>query len=484
MRRCSATALLPIPLLAALSCGDPGAASNEPARHLLLISIDTLRADRLSCYDGRAGVSPNIDRLAGQGALFETCYAPMGMTLACVTSMLTSRYPDETGVTYNQLQASPGVVTLAERLADRGFRNRALVANGVLSAKHSGLAQGYRDPDQDYRRIDDEERLTAEAERILRHGFGEDRREFLWLHYMAPHGPYTPPDDDLAALDPDYDGPLDGTGDTLDPIFVDQVELDPRDLQHVLARYDGEVRFVDRLVGRVLAALEDSGQADDTLVVLTADHGEELYDRRYYFYHANSLYGSVTRVPLLFRLPGRIEPGVIDGITELVDLLPTVLDYLDVPVPDEDPRTRPTGDSLRRAIDGDRVEKEFAFAQVVDQIYLVRNKRWSYVRNPNRYEPKSVPEEGRYEVAERELYDLTTDPGERINVADQHPDVVDEMERRLDAWQYGLTRMRPKTAPQLDPERLEELRRLGYLNPEPWPPAPRKDRTSEDEGDE
>lgn len=447
-----------------------GVSASTPAldsvRHLLLISVDALRADFLGVYGADYDTTPNVDDLARGGTLFERCYSVMGTTLPSVASLMTSRYPDEHGAFTNHAMLSPEEVTLGECLREAGFRNRAMVANGALAAEYTRLDQGY--DSGDFLRVDNEAELTERAVEMLGGDFGVGQREFLWLHYMAPHAPYEPPEQLVEAFDDGpYDGPYDGTNATLDPVTVDRVDLAPRDLAHIRALYAAEVNKVDRMIRRLLAALDQSGKRDETLVVFTADHGEEVYDHQYYFYHSNSPYRTVVGVPLIFSLPGVIPAGRrVEHPVSLVDVLPTLLGLLQVPYDSFGTDASPRGVDLRPTLFGrDRSPpRTYVHSQIMDRIYSVRTDRWAFIRNESGFMPRSVPEAGEFHIAPRELYDLEVDPKELRNVIDEHPEVAERLEMAMDGWLVGLDRSRPRTAPKLPPERLKELRELGYIS--------------------
>lgn len=453
-------------LLPACSKDEPAAAPKLPtAKHLLLITVDTLRADRLHCYGGRDGASPAIDKLAAEGVRFTDCHAPMGMTLACLTTLMTSKYPDETAVTNNTLKLDPGENTLAERLTAAGFRSRGFVTNGVLAHNRSGIDQGFTGG---YEPNDNESYIATKVRGILENDFGKvpNQREFMWVHFMNPHQPYDPPPKYMKLFDPNYEGKIDTKPETIDGIFVNKTKLAQRDLDHILAIWDGQVRFVSDLVGSLMDTLAKAGLDKDTLVVFTADHGEDLYDHNAYFYHANSLYRSVTHVPLILRQTGAIPAGTThDDLIELVDVMPTILARMDVPVAlDENPGTLPRGIDLSPAIFGTgRLDRlPFAFSQLESETYGVRNKNWFYVDNPNDYMPVSVPKEGKYPIARRELYDCKADPREQTNVVTQREDVAKNMLEQLNRWKAGLKKG-TKLAQTMTKQDLEDLEKLGYV---------------------
>ena len=451
-------------LLSALLLGCSGGVSPR-AKHLLLVTVDTLRADRLGCYGGPNRPSPTIDALAAEGVRFASAFVPRALTLPSMTTFFTSRYLDEHGVLDNRMVIGAGEVLLAEHLAAAGFRNRAWSASRILAPQRAHIEQGFA-PGA-YQHEADEAAMTARAAEFLRDEFGrEGLREFLWLHYMRPHKPYEPPAPfDRRFVDPGYRGRHDGSSANLDRIYLERERLAPEDRRHIEAIYDGTIAYVDSLVKEVLAALDASGQALDTLVVFAADHGEDLYSHHFYYYHANSVYRSSTQVPLLFRQPGAVRSGaVVEGIAESVDLVPTLLRWLAVEPLAGAERWRGVDLSPLLAPDADatRTPREFTVAQWGDEIYAIRSGRWLYVHNPRRIAPDGPPVAGRYPIAEQELYDVEADPDEQVNVIEAHPEEAQRLRAALERWKGGLARGRAAVAES--DERMAELEALGYID--------------------
>ncbi len=450
-------------LLVAVASLSLVACDGRPAsKNLVLITIDTLRTDRLGCYGGPNATSPNIDRLAAEGTLFEDAYTPRGLTLPAMTSFFTSRYPIEHGVLTNQSPVQDDEVMLAEVLESAGFRTRAWVANGILCLDHNRFRQGFPAGHFSFER--DEAKMTAEAVRHLKSGFGREQREFLWLHYISPHRPYEPPAPYATMFDPAYDGPYDGSKEALDRIFIEKIPLEERDLRHILAVYDGTIRFVDDLIGQVLQALAESGVERETLVVFNADHGEDLYSHNFYFYHSNSIYRSSTQVPLILRQAGRVPADRrVQGMVENVDFMPTLLALLAVPPERIAGRERWRGDDLTPVIDGGGVQKRYAFAQWGDRVFSIRDREWMYLSNPEDVQPRSPPFEGAYPIGREELYRVAVDPDEQSNVAAAHPEKAREMQAALTEFLEGLVRAGEESGMPLGSEDLDTLRSLGYV---------------------
>ena len=357
-------------------------------RHILILSIDTLRADRLGCYGHEIGTSPAIDRLARQGARFEHAQVPRGATWPTLTSMLTGVYPVTHGVRRNGV--IPGVRRrmMFRYLREAGYATGAFLCNfddALTASKRRGLDKLMRGKTSRTRDQSVWDRRATEAAIAWLEEHREDKT-FTWLHLMNPHRPYDPPAEH-EALVPAYSGWLrdrvtleevrgwiaDGTmpmaaskleeilaaptprsnraqtyaeliaaqkgrikfDQLLDWIVLADAELSAADLAYILGRYDAEIGGSDARIAEVLRAVERLELTDDTLIVFTSDHGEELYDHNRYLFHGSSIYQGTVAMPLIFCWPGRISPVVLPQLVDMMDVLPTVLEFAGVPIPEE-----------------------------------------------------------------------------------------------------------------------------------------------------
>ena len=297
--------------------------------NVLLITVDTLRADHLSCYGYERATSPTIDELAQGGALFEQAIAQRSQTWPSLTSIRTSLYPHEHGVRRNGQPLEGPARTLARVMQEHGYRTAASLTN-MRRAKHPGFEEVFFFKG-------DARDLQATRSAIDWLTTAGDTKFFFWLHYIAPHKPYRPPAPFDQKFGEPYSGDVDGERETLDRITLDKVELSDEDLAHVVALYDGEIAFVDDQIRQVLDVLEASGLDDNTLIVFSSDHGEELFQRNHYFYHSNSIYDSVLHIPWIVRLPDQSDGAAgrrVSRVVESIDFAPTVLDLLALPIPD------------------------------------------------------------------------------------------------------------------------------------------------------
>jgi arylsulfatase A-like enzyme/Tfp pilus assembly protein PilF len=430
MRR--STRLVALAALATIGCS-LGAKRDVPerARHLVLVTIDTLRADRLGCY-GRSDVAtPNMDRLAAQGAMASQAMAHAPLTRPSHTSLLTGLLPSEHGIRDN---VSPGlgtgVPTLAGFLREQGFHTSAFVSSIVLS-RQSGLDRGFDLYSDRFQADADDARFLNTIQKRGDETLGEavgwlekaprDQRLFLWLHLYDPHDPYEPPE--------------------------------PYASRYAGRPYDGEVAWSDELIGRLDAALGRLGLAPHTLFVVTSDHGEGLGEHAEGG-HGFFVYQSTLRVPLLLRGPGIVPGSRLSVTARTVDLFPTVLDLLGVPVP---AGTRQAGRSLAGPLRGGKALPEAP--TYAESLIPLLHFGWSDLRTLR---------EGRFKYIEAprpELYDLDADPGETHNLEATQTATAEAMRTALASYvqaERAAVDKEPEAA-TVPPDLLEKLGALGYL---------------------
>jgi len=331
---------------AALLCGAGfGCAAPEGARpDVLLITIDTLRADRLGSYGFRLPTSPAIDRLAGQGVVFERAIAGASFTAASHASIMASRYTREHTIGYeNGTTRLQDITTLAEILQRDGYQTAAFVGNLVLDHS-SGLDRGFAvyddeltdaEPNRPYFFERIAEKTTRRAIRWL-----QDRDAgpfFLWVHYQDPHGPYTPPPDFAGRFPPQStpeekmlpflsgDAGLNGI-----PAYQEIEGIHRPSIYE--ARYAEEIAYADHWIGRLLAQVDAAASEAGAIVALTADHGESLGEEGRYFMHGNSTKPDQAHVPLILRAPG-LAAGRRPELVHHVDIMPTILELVGLEIP-------------------------------------------------------------------------------------------------------------------------------------------------------
>ncbi len=422
------------------SCA-PAAPPRPP--DVVLVVIDTLRADRVGAYGNPRGLTPTLDGLAAQGTLFENVIAQAPHTIPSMLQLMTSRYAQG-------LEIAPSERTLAETLQAAGYDTLAVVENPNFEQhpEAHGLRRGFRRfyrngvldraslAQQLYKTGTPADAVTAQAVRALR---TRDRTRplFLWVHYFDPHDPYLPPfADDLEALSRGADSSVTGDLRATDVYLkAPPAALAPADRARLLALYDAEVRYADQALGELLACLRAEGLFERALIVATSDHGESLGEHDVWT-HGRSAWDSEIRVPLIVRRPGQREAARVRDARELLDVVPTVLEAAGV---------TPTG--LR--LDGRSL-----FAAGARPAFLFW-KEWQIVRTP---EWKLVQTR-----AHVQLFRIDQDPGETRDVLAERRDVAETLLRARDE---RLRAAGVSSAELDDVSRAawERLRALGYLH--------------------
>lgn len=438
----------------ATDSNDPMAIPPQP--NVVVYLIDTLRADHLGIYGYDRSTSPSIDRLGASGAVFDNAYAQDTRTLGSIPSLLTSLYPSTHGIQRFGQKLAGDTPTIAEVFAAAGYRTASFITN-VNAGKLPGLERGFGHfhdairsanplPFVGKRYFDrDAHRSFPEAAFFDWLDESPEAPFFAYVHTAEPHRPYNPPPPYDTMFDPEYTGSVTGYFEGPDGYGR---AVKPADVEHVRALYDGEVVFADAAVGRLLAGLEKRGLADETLVVITADHGEELRDRGGWN-HGHSAYNELLRVPLVMAGPGIRAGTRIAAPAQLVDVAPTVLAWARLP---DQPSFE--GDSLLSLLDRSdddalRDRAVFAMSTQPPPQFVVIKGDW-----------KAIIGTGK----PPELYDLASDPGETTNLAELHEDelavLLDHLKARLATRRRGP---RAESEQPLSPDDESRLRALGYI---------------------
>lgn len=439
-------------LVALGSCG-----LGQPSPAIVLVTVDTLRADHVGAWGYPVGTTPALDAFAAESATFLRTMVPRSQTWPTLASILTSRYPVSHGVRKNGQALAADTETIAEVLRERGYLCAAFLSNsGQAGWPGFGLLQDARDQDR---------RLLSEAKGWLR--ANAERRFFLWIHFFAPHRPFQPPLPYVERFDPGYAGRIDGSIEQMRQITAGRHAADEADLRHMLARYDGEVRYFDRLFGELMTTLRELGLDERTIVALTSDHGEELYERHRYFSHSASIYDTVLHVPLCIRLPvGAPRGHLVPGITESIDLAPTLLALVGADAPDSW-RGRPLDSAVRGGSEPER--DHAAFSELEDRVVSVRTREHRYIYNPDDFDfPMEGGELGLvFPLQAEELYVHRTDPAERDNRAVGEPEISRALRERVERWMESNDwdeASRRHARSSVPAEVQESLRALGYAN--------------------
>jgi arylsulfatase A-like enzyme len=436
----------------------PTATAGVQPPNIVLVTVDALRADHLGVYGYDRPTSPSLDALATEAVVVRDHIAHAPYTKASMASLFTGLYPTShktfttsrgfseamTGHVDGNVPLTdvldPQLWTLASALASVGYETVGLNTNPFL-LKEFGFANGF----DDYRFVSAgdsfataPEVVTAALERIDRRASAKPL--FLWMHVMEPHSPYAPARESQAMFPPRR------------PALVAPMDVIPswivrdgsNDAHFYEALYDAEILEVDAALGRLFSGLKDRRLWDGTVLVLTADHGEEFFDHGG-FEHNRTLYDEMLRVPLIIRAPG-LRPGMRETQTQAVDLAPTLSALAGSTAPEG-----LAGANIWSRLSGEKTGEPVAVAENVGGLYALRTPEWKFVSNL----------QGRHE-----LYQLTVDPRERENLAQTDPDRTRRMRDRLAAMlgnaHLAGSAVREGFVP-IPPRVLKNLRSLGYI---------------------
>jgi arylsulfatase A-like enzyme len=457
-------------LLAASLATVPGACSRtRPSASLLLITIDTLRADHLSAYGYSRPTSPRIETLARQGMVFRNTFATVPRTTQSVATILTGLYPKHHRARGLFSFLPPGNTTLSEILKERGYSTWAVVSN-IFLQPGKGFEQGFDSYSNPRSRFDGDSSRQVTDEALQRIAAAPPGSPFfLWVHYLDPHWSYEPEPRFAAMFDPGY-RPSEAMKEMVEGKFhkgdiIFNNPLDPADRRHLVALYDGEIAQVDEQVGRLLDGIPPEVR-ENLLIVLTSDHGESLGEHGYSFAHGEYLYDGTLRVPLLFVFPGRVPLGEQSRFASLLDVAPSILRLLglpDRPGMDGIPLFAAAGSGMVPAGSHDLLfaETDYQLIHSANPRFFVPGVqgRWSCSRRGPRKLIR-IPHPG---GDLRELYDLSADPEESRPLDPAADPGAAQLERDLDGWadlEEGAGESPEQT---LTPEQKERLRSLGYL---------------------
>lgn len=405
------------------------AVAQEPSRlNVVLITIDTLRADHLGCYGDGSIQTPNIDRLAHEGVRFTQAYTPVPITLPAHASLMTGEFPLATGMhDFSGNKLSPNIVTLAKVLRDHGYTTAAFIGAAVLDSRF-GLNQGFETyfDHFDFGRSAEvhldavERRGDLVVDEALKWLELEPKPPFfLWVHLYDPHAPYRPPE--------------------------------PYASRYRARPYDGEIAFADAQVGRLMAFLRERRRFENCLIVLASDHGESLGEHGEKT-HGFFIYDATLHVPLIIKIP-RGAPRVVNDEVSLVDVMPTVLQELNVAIP-----AGVQGRSLLSlALGRPSVNTSNLYAESYPPLL---HFGWNSLQGVQWRGLKYI------ETTRPELYDTRTDPKELHNLYHERRALADEMSERLHGMVHRFTPsagVAEAGQSLTDPALLESLRSLGYV---------------------
>ncbi|MBW2146859.1 MAG: sulfatase [Deltaproteobacteria bacterium] len=405
--------------------------------NILLISVDSLRADHLGCYGYGHPTSPNIDALAEAGELCERLICPGIPTMPSYATLYTGQHPITHGIVAHPCknELDKNVPFLPKLFLQAGYTTCALDS---LMRSRIWFGRGYEfyiDPSIKhtllYLAVTCED-INARAIPWLRAHASEPF--FLFIHYWDPHWPFNPPERYRELF---YQGnPTDPNNHSLDAWWKHPLGAAARDTwlrtenglitdaDYIVALYDQEIRYLDNGIGELIAALDELGLAENTIVMLTADHGESMTEHGIFFEH-HGLYDCTIHVPLIVRWPGRLRGGGrLPHLLQLTDIAPTILEAAGLAIPDE-----MEGGSFWKLLTGE--EQEGGHKQVIS-LECTWQAKWSLLTDTYKFILAREPD--LYGNPPCELYDLLRDPQEKHNIAEEQPGIAGAMEKELEGW--------------------------------------------------
>ena len=435
--------------------------------NVVLVTVDTLRADQLGIYGHPYVKTPALDAIGRAGATFSSHFIQEPQTNPSHASMFTGLYPSSSGIRVHMVDKLPSSLdTTASVLQSAGYQTAGLYSWLSFEPQYSGLQHGF----QTYRSVGpapsglmsnstiekamaqyriaeqylvlpklandvlpwksnvestDKGRadLTTDAAIAQLQAFASDAPYFLWVHYFDPHYPYQPPAGFSQLYNPTYQGPIDGSMRVVDSIQSGDLNPGAADIRQLLSLYQGEITFLDTHISRLFQEIDRLGQTDNTVVVVAGDHGESFgehadLDEGGEFFHPHSLYNTEQRVPLLLRYPARLKAGTtVTAPTQAIDLFPTLLELAGISV-----SAQSEGKSLVQLLDGrDDGAGRAAYAAMPDYVFTsVATNGWKLIQNNA--------------SGTRRLFDLRADPLEQHDQLQAEPGIVTSMTGKLETW--------------------------------------------------
>lgn len=466
-----------------------GNTGHPNGKNVLLIVIDTLRQDHLSTYGSPQKTTPSMDAFAKEAVQYQTAISQSPWTTPSHAALFTGQYPSRNGVDGRNIHLHPDENTLAEVLSRNGYQTAGFI-NNVYIRRQTGLAQGFQEYEEFwgrnegssillfvefirnrfYPRTDKGATETNQAvANWLDHDWNSNNPFFLFTHYMEPHALYGSTKEYLGQFLPDGISPEDARHVNQDPelYICNKLQMTDRDFEILRGLYSSDIRYLDNRIGELLDLLRSRKLLDNTIVILTADHGENFGDH-HLMSHELSIYDTLLRVPLLIRYPGGLSAGLqVEIPVQLIDIFPSLLSVLGI----HDARLHLQGSTLlpdqiqnrkqeyvfveynnSRAVD--HIQRRFGKDLILNPVYqpkilkAVRSSGWKFIWGTD---------------GTRELYAIDKDPKETSNLFQSDPETAKRMEQALKDWASSFRPSNYYKQEDISNEALRELRSLGYI---------------------
>lgn len=413
-------------------------------KNVLIITIDTLRSDHLSYNDYLKKTSPNIDAFALQAINFTNAFSVSSATWPSLTSMMTSVYPSQHGVIFNGYKLIKNFISLPEILQKNNYQTAAILGN-MRRATHNGY-------DYIFKAFNDEI-VMQNTLRKLNHY--KNRKFFMWVHFLGPHAPYSAPENYYKKHNISSEDIKLGLIRKHYEIFENnRKSIDKEILQKIIKLYDIDIEYTDSLVGNILEKVKELKLTNNTIIIISADHGEELCQHHNYLYHSGSLYDSSLKIPLLIYSPN-IRGKKVSQVVSNIDIAPTILDLLNLPKP-----VSFEGESLLKTLNGRFLKREFAFSETHAKVFSIRNNNSRFISNPTN-KPLEVMNLFTLNYSE-ELYNSAEDQLELQNIIAENKEAYIKFSSYLKHW---IRNKLPAEIPSqiIDEQTIEQLKALGYI---------------------
>jgi len=468
-------ALLGAGALLGCAASTDGTGSGPPP-NVLLITVEAFRPDHVSGFGYARRTTPNLDGLIARGVAFRQAVTVAGRTVQSFPSILTGVYPPVHGLRYEgqSQEILAGRMTLTRALKDRGYD-----AFAVTQGLNVGLHRDFDVYDPDIYLDEQGNKVmvptrndhgaTMKALQWLRGRRGKTAPFFLWLRYVAPHWPYDAPAPYTEMFDPGYTG-AHAFNEEVRPgvehgdLIFGLRRLPPREMEHAIAHYDGELAYTDAAIGELLKGVDDLGATARTVVLVTADHGESLGEHDYFFEHGAYLYEPTVRVPLIISYPPSLPAGiVVPTLARTIDIVPTVLQVAGLPIP-----SGLQGVSLVPWMRGGKEPGPLAYSESGRNFYKENPRqyvegvagKWRMLRS-DRFKLIMIPRLSG--EPDWEFYDLESDPGETASAVGRFPADEAVLRRALLDLLASDPGKDDRAEPELPPGLEDDLRSLGYV---------------------
>lgn len=423
--------------------------------NLIIFLLDASNSKHFGVYGYDRNTTPNIDALAREGVTFDNAYCQSVYTVSSTGDLFTSAGSLIHGVYDRGMKLSPDFVTLPEVLQENGFRTASFTSSPNSSSVF-GYDQGF---DQMFELFRAKAGKALLAERFIDPMFGwlrenSGNRFFAYVHFREPHLPFAEPEPYSRMFDPDYDGTYEGDLRTAESIFDGTLKPEPRDIQHLVSLYDGNLAYVDHVVGRILAELKQLNLYERTVILVISDHGEALWEHGYQG-HNIKLYEENIRIPMILRIPAteKVPRPRVDQLARTIDAYPTMLDLFGIEA-SRNPHAQGKSVLPHLFLAGEDPGSEVITHTTHRSDFSLRTGRYKYIGSADESD---------------QLYDILTDPGETRSLHLEQPVLTGYLRSRVKSFQAEqLEKLRkfgihPAEAPTIDQDTREKLKALGYV---------------------